>query len=67
MNLYNEIVRLLGQFNDKDKKKKDSIHVVERQRRSKHMKKWFRATKAYADDRQKAPWNRRKHGMRKRK
>lgn len=42
--------------------KRMMIHV-----QSKHVNtRGFRATKAYADDRQKAPHNRRKHGRRKR-
>lgn len=60
MEITKQILKLLGQ---ETKPKKKLI----RERRSKHMGKYFRATKAYADDRQKAPHNRRKHGMRKRK
>jgi hypothetical protein len=61
MNIHKEIIRLLGL--DKVPRKKP----LREERKSKHMGKSFRCTKAYADDRQKAPHNRRKHGMRKRK
>jgi hypothetical protein len=40
--------------------------ALQRARQSKHMGKYFKATKAYADDRQKRPWNRRKNGRRRR-
>jgi hypothetical protein len=61
MDIHKEILHLLGV--DKEKRRKP----LHKERRSKHMGKSFRCTKAYADDRQKAPHNRRKHGMRKRK
>ncbi len=59
MDIKKMIEKILGEF-------KPAVKVTP-QRYSKHMGKNFRHTKRYADDRQKAPWNRRKHGMRKRK
>lgn len=61
MDILKRIVSLLGL------KEKKVRYRADPQRKSKHMGKNFRHTKAYADDRQKAPQNRRKHGMRKRK
>ena len=56
-----ELVKQLGNILPTEKIK------MQRERRSKHMGKNYRNTKKYADDRQKAPHNRRANGMRRRK
>jgi len=63
MDLVKKINELFG-IGEDPKKARYKAHP---ERQSKHMGLKFRLTKAYKDDRQKAPKNRRKYGRRKRK
>jgi hypothetical protein len=63
MDLKKELEKLLSLQKGEALPKEKPVQGV---RQSKHMGKYFKATKAYKDDRQKEPQNRRKNGRRRR-